>query len=79
MSGRKEPQNKDGGIWLTGLILVAAAIYEFLKLDFTSFVFLLILGVGLMAYESAEFRGEMFHLFKEILEEILKRIGLLNE
>jgi len=79
MSERKEPQDKDAGIWLTGLILVAVAIYEFFQFQFSTFVFLLIIGVGLMAYESAEFRGELFHLFKEILEGILKRIGLLKE
>jgi hypothetical protein len=61
------------------VVLVAVSLVAFLEGQFTSGLFLLFVEVGFMAYESAEFRGEIFHLSLKILKGILKRIGLLKE
>jgi len=49
------------------VILVGVVIVAFLEGQFSGGLFLPIIGVGFIAYESAEFRGEIFHLFLEIL------------
>lgn len=79
MSERKQPQEKDAGFFLVGVILVAVAMVAFLELKLEDGTLLLVIGVGFMAYESEKFRGELFHLFLKILKNILKRLGLLEE
>ena len=78
MSKRKQPQKQDAGLFLAGVILSGLGIIAILEGQFSGGVFLLIVGVGFMAYESAEFRGEIFHLFLKILKGMLKRLGLLE-
>lgn len=78
MSQRAQPQEKDAGYFLVGIILVAVAIGAFVELNLESGVILLIIGLGLMAYESEKFRGELFHLFLDVLKKILRRLGLLD-
>jgi hypothetical protein len=79
MRKSKKAERKDNNTWLLGLILVAVAIVSFFELQFVSGLFLLILGVGFMAYENPKFRAELYHLFLKILKNILERIKLLRE